>query len=404
MAEPHDDPFDDQPLVRSLREPGTPGELAHHDHYLAMFRETRGDGGVTPFSAGPPRRPGGRAARRLGAGTTLTIAIAVAGGGVAAAYTANLPEPLQQFAHDVLGPVNVPPPTEARPDQVETGPGLDPSPSAQETPDAAPAPEPTPSAEAPKPDDGDPEPSGQVDASDEPSPSPSDDMSASPSDPPTTAPTSTPSPTPTPTPTPTPAVPTAATVTILGTTHRVDYAESPELSGVVRDDDGAAVGDVQVALQQRQEDGTWRRVAFATTGEDGVVTMTAPPVYETTVVRFRTKGAKSDRWRVRMHPELTLSPAVDGDTVTIVAAATGGQQGDVVRLFTRCDGQTVTLATGILGTDGTVRFQVQQATRKARYAALLEATDEHTPDKVVVVVIKPTTPKGDDEGDPAPGD
>jgi hypothetical protein len=105
-----------------------------------------------------------------------------------------------------------------------------------------------------------------------------------------------------------------------------------------------------------------------------------------------------------MHPELTLSPSVDGDTVTIVAATAGGQQGDVVRLFARRDGETVTLATGVLGPDGTGRFQVLQETRKARYAALLEATDEHTRDKEVVVVVKPTTPKGGDEGDPAPGE
>jgi hypothetical protein len=181
----------------------------------------------------------------------------------------------------------------------------------------------------------------------------------------------------------------------------VDYGVSPEFSGVVLDDDGDAVSDVRVALLRR-EDGGWRRVAVATTDEDGAVSMSAPPVYESTAVRFRTKGARSDRWRVSMHPDLALSPSVDGDTVTIVAAATGGRQGDVVRLFARRDGQRVTLATGLLGPDSTVTFQVQQASRRSRYAALLEATDEHTSDRTVVVVVKPTTPKGDDQETPSP--
>ena len=45
---------------------------------------------------------------------------------------------------------------------------------------------------------------------------------------------------------------------------------------------------------------------------------------------------------------------------------------------------------------------MQQETRKARYGALLEASDEHTSDKAVLVVIKPKTPKGDDEETPSP--
>lgn len=405
MAEPFDDdPFDDQPLVRSLREPGSPGELADQDLYLAMFRETRGGRRVVPSPPGTPRRPGGRAARRLGAGTTLTIAIAVAGGGVAAAYTANLPEPLQRFAHDVLGPVNVPPPTPARPERVETAPTGQPSPSGQETPVATQAPQPTPSAEVtPERGPGDPKPSEPADPSEAPtdlaspagSQGPTPTTTPSPTATPTPTPTSTP--TPTPTPTPAPEAPVPASVSIDGSAHRVDYAASPVFSGVVRDDDGAAVADVQVALLRLEDDG-WRRVAVATTDADGAVTMSAPPVYESTVMRLRAENVRSERWRVSMHPELTLSPSVqEGEdpeqvVVTILAAAAGGQQGDVVGLFTWRDGQRVTLATGILGPDATVRFQVEQEAKRARYAAVLEATEDHTADKASVVVVKPTTP------------
>ena len=99
-----------------------------------------------------------------------------------------------------------------------------------------------------------------------------------------------------------------------------------------------------------------------------------------------------------MHPELSLTTAsVTGDTVTLVASARGGRPGDVVRLTGRRNGQNVTLATGLLGPDGTVTFQVQQETKKARYGALLEESDEHTSDKAVLVVVKPKTPKGDDD-------
>ena len=190
-------------------------------------------------------------------------------------------------------------------------------------------------------------------------------------------------------------------MSLSGSSHRVGYGESPTFSGVVRTEDGTGVAGVQVALMQRQ-DGVWRRVAFATTDETGGVYMTAPPVYGTTSVRFKTKGARSDRWRVTMQPELNLSTSVDGDTVTIVASTIGGRQGDVVRLGGRRGGQNVTLATGILGPDGTVTFQVQQETRRARYGGLLEATDAHTSDRDAAVVVKPKTPRGEDEPDESP--
>ena len=64
MAEPTDGFSGDDPLVRSLREPGTPGELADQDHYRAMFRETRGGGKVVPLTR--PRRAAPAAAPPAG--------------------------------------------------------------------------------------------------------------------------------------------------------------------------------------------------------------------------------------------------------------------------------------------------------------------------------------------------
>jgi len=105
---------------------------------------------------------------------------------------------------------------------------------------------------------------------------------------------------------------------------------------------------------------------------------------------------------VQVHPELSLAPTVDATRVTVSPSTVGGRQGDVVRLTGLRDGQRVTLATGLLAADGTVTFQVQQANRKARYGALLEATSLHTADKTVVVVIKPKPPPDDGEATPTP--
>ena len=116
-------PFDDDPpLVRSLRAPGTPSELSDQELYVAMFRDSRGGGKVTPLAPGSPRPPRRAWPRRLGAGTTLSIALAVAGGGAAAAYTGSLPEPLQHFAHHArsgrpAGAHGAPPPRQGPPDR-----------------------------------------------------------------------------------------------------------------------------------------------------------------------------------------------------------------------------------------------------------------------------------------------
>ncbi len=190
-------------------------------------------------------------------------------------------------------------------------------------------------------------------------------------------------------------------MTISGTSHRVDHATSPTFSGVVTDDEGDTLAGVRVALV-RLEEGAWRKVVSGVTDEDGQVTLSAPPVYENTVLRLRTKGARSDRWRVRVHPELTLSPTVDGSTVTIVATASGGHPGDVVSLVGRRDGRRVTLATGILDSAGAVTFSVEQETRKSRYVARLAPSDRHTADRTILVVTRPKAPDGGEETPPPP--
>ena len=92
-------PYDSWPLVAALRAPATPAELAGQDQALAMFRAAR---------------PGvrGRTLRRLGlSGAGIVLGLGLTGG-VAAAYTTGLPDPMQNALHSAIKPFGVPaPPT-----------------------------------------------------------------------------------------------------------------------------------------------------------------------------------------------------------------------------------------------------------------------------------------------------
>ena len=57
---------------------------------------------------GAPAGVGRTAVRRLGAGTSLAVVVALATGGVAAAYSSKLPDPVQRAVHSVLSPLGVP--------------------------------------------------------------------------------------------------------------------------------------------------------------------------------------------------------------------------------------------------------------------------------------------------------
>ena len=98
------DELPDIPLVRALHGPTSPAELHGAAGILEAYRH-----------AHSYRAPRARWSLRMSAsGTTLAVAIALSGG-VAAAYTAHLPEPLQRAAHGlhrILGPIAPPPPKE----------------------------------------------------------------------------------------------------------------------------------------------------------------------------------------------------------------------------------------------------------------------------------------------------
>ena len=90
----------DNELVKALRAPGLDDELTDEQRFLAAFRETAG---ASSGPSGAGRKPTSISARRLGAGGTAVVVAVALSGGVAAAYTGNLPDPVQQFAHTVIG-------------------------------------------------------------------------------------------------------------------------------------------------------------------------------------------------------------------------------------------------------------------------------------------------------------
>ena len=129
-------------LVRALRSPATPAELACEPRAVAAFRNAYREGG--PATARKRRRLTLTAALATGAVASLSIT------GVAAAYTGALPRPLQRAMHAVLGPVGIPAPVAAARRTVPVGPVT----PAVPLPEAAPEPEPatvTPPASAASP-------------------------------------------------------------------------------------------------------------------------------------------------------------------------------------------------------------------------------------------------------------
>jgi hypothetical protein len=136
LTEPHDPALDG--LCRALTASGTAGEMAGRPAALEMFRTSRGR---------PPRfrsqrfrpqrfRPQRLRPHRLRVAVSMGSAAAalVLSGGIAAAYAAALPAPVQHIAYRMLGSIGVP----------DTHP---PAPSAN-VPGRAPSVAPTPSASA----------------------------------------------------------------------------------------------------------------------------------------------------------------------------------------------------------------------------------------------------------------
>jgi protocatechuate 3,4-dioxygenase beta subunit len=311
------------------------------------------------------------------------VALAV-GGSAAAAYTNNLPEPIQRFAHRALGPVAPPAPERHHPHTARDFATVAPTTSATPTPTVTPSATPTPSMK--------PSPTHKPAHPDSPSSTPSASATPSVAPTPTSTPTGTASPSATPTTTPTttptvvPSPPVAAALTISGTTHKVEPGQPVTFSGTVTADDGTAMRGTRVKLQILS-DGRWVNVVSNRADAAGAVTLVLPQITATTGVRLRTAGVPSvhsARWRVTLHPSLsvTSAPGFGAGTVVITATALGAQPGDRIQLMSK-GGQ---VATGTLD-GGTVSFTVTPTKKETRYVVLLPGTSAHGSDHASITVI-----------------
>jgi hypothetical protein len=172
-------------------------------------------------------------------------------------------------------------------------------------------------------------------------------------------------------------------VSISGSTHKVDPGQSVVFAGVVTSEEGSPVRRARVTLQTLSAGG-WIPVTSARTDASGQVSLVLPPISTTTGVRLRAAGVHSPRWRVPLHPELTVTSARGSEpgTVFTTATAVGAQPGDRVQLLT----QTGEVAAGTL--DGSsISFTLTPTKKKTRYTVLLPGTSAHGREHAGITVI-----------------
>jgi hypothetical protein len=372
---PHDDDlteFQDNPLVAALTAPGTPAELAGESAALATFRA------AVPVSS---RR---RHLGRLGVGgSALALAIALSGG-VAAAYTATLPTPLQRVANELGGWAAVPAASPAHPakkvaDKHATAPvGQPPAPVTSTSGPAAPAVVPPPGAGSSTGAGG--HHPGATGRATKPSARPSSAPST-PATPPSPTPTPTVSATPSSTPTastPPPVVPGSVTITV-GTT-KVAVNTSVAVAGQLATSAGAPIANRRVWLIERLPGAAGAsEVATGLTDATGSVDLMSPPLTQTARLRLVIgDGVRSAAVTVVVVPTLTATLTAEGGSYEVAVTTAGGQPGDVVTLQQRTPSGWVVAATGQLDTAATAAFTVPvPTTRAAHYRVLLARTSAH---------------------------
>jgi hypothetical protein len=342
--------WDDDPLVRALRAPGTPSELAGEDAALAAFRSA------------VPRRSKRRLARRMGTGAgTLAIAVAFSGG-VAAAYTHTLPDPMQRVAHSWFGGIGVGAP---HPSHIVTAALRRPHPTHGPGSPAAPNPSGTTAPAA--------SPSAHHAAA------PAAAVSSRPSRP-ATRPTAKPSrsgapkapvgagPVASPPPKPTPSAsspsrpqlrPAAVTATV--SAQRISPASSVTMSGRLTTSSGAAVPDRRVVVQSRpagKQQG-WSPVGSARTDSAGDVTIDVPALSRTTRLRLKApRRVHSSVATVVVVPTIGASVSRDGDSDDVAVTSAGLQPGDTIVVVRRLRGHRTVVQRLSVDGSGNAHFSV----------------------------------------------
>jgi outer membrane biosynthesis protein TonB len=376
--------FDEQALINALTAPGSPAELGDEQRYREMFRAAQV---ATPVVAAAPSLVGHRAVRRLGAGTSLAVVVALATGGVAAAYSSNLPDPVQRAVHSVLSPLGVPP-AESQRRVVEARKEPEPTPEPTPEPPAPTQPVVKPSEKPsvkPSPSESvEPTPTTEPSLSE--SPTPSESPTEVPSSSAPTDPTSSPSPSgPSAPTTPVVSEPAAVTISSAGAGSKVASGGTAVVTGRVTTADGTPVPDVQVDLQQRTS-GSWQRVATGRTAADGTVALVTGPVQSTVQIRLRTAKVASAAKQLTVQPTVSASARTADRVSTVTGTVTGGQAGDQVYLQTTRNGQVVFEGQVTLGAGGAIRFDVTAPKLDRWYVVQLPATDAHAAAQVRVLV------------------
>ena len=350
-------------LLRDLRAPGSRGELSEEDRYRAMFRAAHSP-------AAPVLKLHSRAPRRLLIGGAVAVVLAVGTGGVAAAYSGNLPSPIQTLAHHVIG-----------------------------APDASP---PAPSSESPLPSartSSTPS-SPTADASTSPSGRPTHQRSHQPRRPraasgPSEATTASESATASRSPIPSSSATSTATpapvltgVTVVGASHRADVGARMLFSGQLTYSE-TSTSRQRVVLQE-QVGSRWTPVVHGRTDADGSITLTAPWLQRT--CRFRllagqgTGAVHSVPWRVAMQPQVTADVSASKKEATIDVTTLGAVGGDDITLATRRDGRLLIVGQARLDASGSASFTVTPDHQRTTYNLVLEPTKRHTSARIGVVV------------------
>ena len=393
------------PMIKLLTSEGTPSELAGEAGALAMFRAatdaaanaatdrhavpavTAGPAGTPPpgVTDGPPvpgpTVPGGprpAAVRRLHAwrrpGRLIAAAaLAAAAAVVTAAYTADLPGPVQHVAYRALGFAGVPdaPKTSGQPGGAGTAGASSGSGATARTGGSG--------------SDG-----GQPGRSA--SPAPGQTASPSPSGP-TAKPTApgrghspggghSPSPAPTPTPTPTPSTPppVPAALTISASAVKIIAGESVSLTGLLTDADGNPVPGQDVTLRQHDAGVPgWRPAGQATTDGTGTATVPVSSLGTDAGFRFRgPSGTHSGHVRVVVVPavSLTASPGNRPLNERLTVSAPYAIGSDAI-LQIWAGGTWRTLRSHPIGPAGQVVFGVKLQRHQRIYRVVVPRTVQH---------------------------
>ncbi|WP_408896158.1 hypothetical protein ACJ5H2_14705 [Nocardioides sp. R1-1] len=404
MSMEHDglEEFEDSALVRALRAPGTPEELAAEASFVAAYRRSA--------SARGHGRVAGRIAGRVGVGGVALLAgVTLTGGMAAAAYTQRLPHPVQSIAHDAFGGVGVPPARPAPPPATapEGRDEPDASASARATGDSptsdATASDSARSSAGGAPAGTTPSPSGPVPPSDLPTGAPSAATGATDAASPSATAPATPGAGGGPSggvPGDPAARPTSATVT--ASARRVTSGGQASVTGVVLSD-GEPVPGQEVWLLRRHAGERWSRVASATTDAEGTATFATGPLEENAWFRVRvdvedteTAGEdvagsvlRSRPRRIGVQPVLTLSST--GPVVS--ARVVGAEPGDAVTISRRAaDGRLVRIGIRQLDAEGHASHDLSSYSGRVRVLVRVLRTATHVAVKRWITVRVPRDP------------